>query len=529
MKKTSVFLFALAILTSSIAQIQTNKASIKWGNDFKMKSLMNLDEVVSIDKSGSIVLIKEVKGIFRNNKYHITKVSNDLNHTGIKPLNLQVSGKELELSEIFELNDDIYIFSILVDKTKKTQTLYQHTLNRNNLAASSGKQIKALNYENASRRNTGSFAVIVSEDHSKILVLYYTPYKKGEPEQFGAILFDNDMEIIWENEYTLPYNDENFEINKVIIGNNGQLFLNGTKYTGNKTGFFLRNAKDYSFCILSTDTSGNNFTERPVELKDFYISDLTIGIIPNGDIICSGFTTSRANSTSINGVFYLIVDHQSGEVLIETTKPFDHEFIKEGMTEKQEKKTDKKVAKGKEVSLPNFVFRDIILKEQGGALVIAEQYWMVVVTTTDSKGVPQTIYHYYYNDIIVVSIGCHGQIEWASKIIKRQHSTDDNGFYSSYALAIVQDKLFFIYNDNIDNLLYPKEKMKNFVPRTSKKGVVALCEVDYLGNVTKEMLFSSKEVGLLLVPKLCEQTSENELFLNCKKSSKNKFGILTFK
>jgi hypothetical protein len=529
MKRIVVLVSALLWIVGVHAQKTTDKVSVQWGNEFKMSAKMALNKVVSVKDDEITLLIMELGGVFKDPKYHITKIKNDLNYSVVKPIVLQTSGNELSLLEIFELQDEIYLFSLLVDKSKKSKTLYLHTLNRNNLSVSAGTQIRSLNYDNATRRNMGGFEVVLSQDFSKVLVMYYTPYEKGEPEEFGAMVFDNSMELIWENEYELPYADEKFDVNEVFIGNNGQFFLTGTKYNGNKSSYRFRDAKDYSFVLLSSDMNGDELIESDIELKDYYISDMTASMLPNSDIVCAGFTTSRTLSSNINGVFYVLIDKKTREIDIESTKAFEYEFIKEGMSEKQEKKTDKQKAKGKEVSLPSFVFREIILKENGGALVIAEQYWMEVRTYTDAKGNTHTTYHYFYNDIIAVSIDAQGEIEWASKVIKRQHSTNDGGFYSSYVMAVVENKIYFVFNDNIDNLLFPNEKMKNFAPGSSKKSAVTLCELDPLGNVTKEMLFSGPETGVILIPKLSEQISENEIFIYCKRMKKNKFGMLTFK
>ncbi len=529
MKRIVVFVCALLWNVVAHAQKNTDQVSVQWGNEFKMSAKMVLDKVVSVNDDEITLLIKELGGVFKDPKYHITKIKKDLNYSVVKPILFQYSGEELQFAEIFELGDEIYIFSLRVDKVEKSQTLYLHILNRKNFTVSAGKEIKTLSYDNASRRNMGGFDVVVSQDYSKVLVMYYTPHEKGEPERFGAMVFDNSMELIWENEYELPYPDEKFDINEVFVGNNGQLFLTGTKYDGNKAGFISRDAKNYSFVLLSSDENGDELVESKIELKDFYISDMTASMLPNSDIVCAGFTTSRTLSRNINGVFYILIDNKTREISVESTKEFDYEFIKEGMTEKQEKKADKQKAKGKEVNLPSFTFREIILKENGGALVVAEQYWMEISAYTDAKGNTHTTYHYFYNDIVAVSIDAQGQIEWASKVIKRQHSTNDDGCYSSYALATVGNTIYFVFNDNMENHLFPNEKVKNFAPRSSKKGAVTLCEIDYLGNVTKELLFSGSESGVTLVPKLSEQISTNEMFFYCKLGKKNKFGMLTFK
>lgn len=526
MKKAILSFLAFIVILSASAQTKTDKASVKWGNEFAMGKKMILEKVISATNDQILLLIAEYKGMLGGQKsYHTCAIKNDLNFAPVKELILKTSDKELQFLNIFELNSTIHVFSVLNDKKAKTKTLYLHSLNKQTLIASSGEKITTLDYDEGSRRNSGGFEVILSEDGSKILVFYYTPLIKDEPETFGAIVFDNNMEVLWENIYSLPYNDEFFTLNEIFLGNNGQLFLTGKKYSVKKYG--SPDPKNYNIILLSSSEDGDELLENPIVLNDYYISDITAKMLPNNDIVCSGFTTSKSKSWSVNGVFYILIDHKTREIELTSTKPFEYEFIKEGMTEKQEKKTDKQKAKGKDIELPNFIFKDFIVKENGGALVVAEQYYVIVTSYTDSKGNTHTTYHYYYNDIIAISINPSGEIEWASKIQKYQHSTNDGGFYSSYAMAVIDDKAYFVFNDHIENILSPTNSPRNAYTG-KKKSVVALCELNSSGEVTRELVFPTSEVELMLIPKLCEQISADELFVYCRRIKKNKFGILKF-
>ena len=141
--------------------------------------------------------------------------------------------------------------------------------------------------------------------------------------------------------------------------------------------------------------------------------------------------------------------------------------------------------------------------------MVGEQYKVVeVTTTTTTSGVVSTstivTYHYYYNDIIVVRISNKGDIDWAHKVPKRQHTVNDGGFYSSFIQSEVDDKIYLVYNDNPKNLTEDDPgKYWNFVP--GKESVVMLVQFDAQGNMTKDMLFSSDDSDVILRPKVSNQ------------------------
>jgi hypothetical protein len=122
-----------------------------------------------------------------------------------------------------------------------------------------------------------------------------------------------------------------------------------------------------------------------------------------------------------------------------------------------------------------------------------------------------TVYHCYYNDIIAVKINPQGQIEWAEKVAKTQHTTDDNGFFSSYAMVIAKGRIGFIFNDHPENLAYKGVgRPRNFMGRES---IVMLVTLDQQGRQTRQPIFSSQDAEVITRPKVCEQISNNDVIL----------------
>ncbi len=284
--------------------------------------------------------------------------------------------------------------------------------------------------------------------------------------------------------------------------------------------------------MLAYTDNGDEFTEYKVNLKDKFITDMQIAINDNKDIVCGGFYSDRG-SFSIKGTYYLSVDNESGEIKDQNYKEFGIEFISQFMRgkTKAKKKQKAKKHKAKERELYNYYLDDIVLRADGGALLVAEQYYMRVHTYTtpgpNGSTTTRTTYTYYYNDIIVVNITPEGKIEWAKKIPKRQVTTNDGGFYSSYVMSLSEDKLYFVFNENIRNIKDVKPgKLYNF--SRGKDGVVALVTMNSSGDFKKEILFKTKESNIITRPKVCKQLFNNELLIFGQRGKIQKFAKVTF-
>jgi hypothetical protein len=249
------------------------------------------------------------------------------------------------------------------------------------------------------------------------------------------------------------------------------------------------------------DSSGI-IANHKLELKDKFIRELKLNIDENGDLICGGFYSNEGYRS--DGIFYMNLDAKNFKIKNQSMKPFDLEFIVQGMSDRAKSKTVKKSRKGKEVGLTHVNFRDFIVKENGGALLVGEYIHIYTTTTTNANGFTTTTTHYHYDDIYAISISMNGDIEWAKKIPKMQHTSNDGGFYSSFFTVIYEDVVHFIYNSH--------DRKQNHLKVSSINGK---------GEVKHGNLVSNhKRENLRIRPKSCEQVSKDAfvIFATSRKS-----------
>jgi hypothetical protein len=287
-----------------------------------------------------------------------------------------------------------------------------------------------------------------------------------------------------------------------------------------------RGEQNFSWHIVSYTSSGENSVDYEIKIDQKFITDISFSVTDDGDIVAGGFY-SKIGSYAVDGAYYLMLDSKTKSVKTSSVKEFDIDFITQGMTERQEARAKKKEEKGKDTELYQYDLHDLVKRDDGGLVLIGEQFYITTSTYSDGK-TSYTNYHYHYHDIIIINIDNAGKIEWSQKIPKRQVSTNDGGFYSSYSLAVTNDKLRFIFNDNKNNLTLKKQgDWKNYT-FGDKDGIVALVTIDKNGGVTREALVKDSELEVIIRPKVSNQINDNEVLLFGEKRKKDQFGVVRF-
>ncbi len=532
MKK--IFLLLLMAVCSHflIAQPRPKEVDITWGEKYRASKKTTLSDVVGYDGTG-IYAIKHIsKGFYGLNSYlALEHYDNDMNQTRSVEIELKHNRDELSFEFMLQYNGRLYLFSSFKDQKEKQNFLYVQPINTHSLQQEGAPRLIAkISYEGEKKKNSGSFDYALSADSTKMLIFYNLPHNKKEKERFGLHVFDQGMKEIWNKEITLPYEEELFDVERCKIDNAGNVHLLGMIYS-EKRKVRRKGEVNYKYQVLSYRENGNSLTEYPVEIPDMFLTDMQIAITHHQDIICAGFYSEKGKH-SIKGSYFVKVDGKTKAIKQKSIKEFSADFITQHMSERKAEKTKRKIEKGKDVEMYEYALDELVIREDGGVILVGEQYYVNVVTFTSPgpNGImnTRTTTYYNYNDIIVVNINPTGEIEWAQKIPKLQMTREDGGFFSSYSMAVVHDKMFFVFNDNPKNLSPKAGKSHNFVPGR-KESTVVLVALDRDGNQKKSPLFMSGDAAVVIRPKVCEQISENELVVFGQRKKNQRFAKIQFK
>jgi hypothetical protein len=92
-------------------------------------------------------------------------------------------------------------------------------------------------------------------------------------------------------------------------------------------------------------------------------------------------------------------------------------------------------------------------------------------------------------------------------------------------MAIKGDKLYFLYNENPKNLEVTDPRLLKLV--NIPKSVAVLAEVNSKGEVSRDALFSSKELNKVYMrPQICRQINANEMIIFAINGKNNMWGKL---
>jgi hypothetical protein len=237
----------------------------------------------------------------------------------------------------------------------------------------------------------------------------------------------------------------------------------------------------------------------------------------------------------VEGIFIIRIDTDIDSMVFEGFIPFRKEFISMNFNEKSSLRSRRK--RNREQELYNYKIRDIFTLNDGSLVGSIEQYYIFERSSYDSRtGLTSTIYYYYYDDIIAFKIANNKTFEWQKKINKSQISTNDGGPFSSYSSFTDGSKLYFIFNDNLKNYNEEGEFSQNAgdcypFNLSRRKNIAAITAVDLeSGSLTRNMLFSRKELKSIVVPKMFKlDLLQNRLLLYALIGGKERFGTLKIK
>jgi hypothetical protein len=523
MRKTLALLVCLVSCFTSFSQ--NLDFSVKWGKELDAPRRSSLSDIVGYDASGIYTVKERYRGVLAGgNDYTLEHYDSDFAPTKTMDLEIEEDGNKAEVNFLLHIKSRLYLFYSISDQKEKKNTLFLKEVDKKTLQPKMEKRkVGEIDYKGKSKRNNGDFRFRVSRDSSKVLVFYSLPFEKDEPEAFGFNVLDDKLNSLWEKNVTIPYEDELFDVESFRVDNSGNAYLLGLNYK-DKRKSKRRGLPNYNYEIFAYTDKGKNVKQYPISLEDRFLTDMQIEVLDNKNLVCAGFYSDKG-TFSVRGTYFLVVDPVSKAIKTKSFKEFTLDFITQNMTEKEAKKVAKKEAKGEDTELYEYDLDKLLVGKDGSAMLIGEQYYMRVQTISTGRSTTQ-VYHYYYNDIITVKINPAGQIEWAQKIPKTQHTVNDGGFYSSYTMALLKGKVCFFFNDNPKNLTGDvKGKPANY---NGKQSVVVMVSLDQKGNPTKQPIFNTVDVDVITRPKVCEQISNKEVILFGQRKKNQQFARVTF-
>ena len=521
--------FFLFFAFSTAAQQDIIPAQIEWGPEYSEPNNTYISRIISRVPGGFLALrLKNPSAITAKERVWIEQYTDDMKLKRSEEIDLKYKKKIRDFEDVIAVGDKHYLLTSFNNLAKKKNYLFAQELSGRLQPSRSLTLVGEIASKNKVKE--GNFDTRLSQDSSKLLIYNQLPYERNTPEQFAFRVFDKGMNELWKKNIKLPYNDDVFSVKDYRVDSKGNVYLLGIVYESRGARRSVGGRPAYRYTVLAYTDNGEKKNEYKIDLENRFITDLTFRIGNTGDLILAGFYSER-DADNAKGICYFRIDAESKQVTQNTVKEFDFSFITSDMSNGQIRRAERAEQRGdtsKEAELSSYSLDELILRSDGGAVLVAEQYYVYRDEYQNfNTNRISTTYYYNYNDIIVVNIRPDGEIEWASRIPKRQRTVNDGGYFSSYAMSITRGKLFFIYNDDARNLdANSRSRLFDF---SGSNSVIAISEVDMQGRVKSFPLQNKRDASVYTRPKVCKQNGKRTMAVYGEDGKRYRFGLLTFR
>ncbi|MEZ5015315.1 MAG: hypothetical protein R2794_13590 [Chitinophagales bacterium] len=471
---TAISIFLLSLFAAHTASAQ----NIYISESQKISTELIGYNILGKNKNGDVLIYKKYR--FEDEIDVFDKQMNFKRRKDITMRNL-----DYETVEIFKSGESLYHFYTY----KENKNVY---LSVQRLNAELERKGEPIVIDSSSLRlgtNFSEFKVRSAENNPYFLIYKYE-LSNGRIDKLFSITMDNDMHILQNNEINLPDNMFDPILVKEDITDDGMpvfLFSNDA--------FNCKRDKplpQYAFIFPRT---GNTYVQTDVIDEQFCLDEMNFGLDKtNNNIVAVGFL-KEDNKDYMVGYAFLTIHIGSGAIATQYNYMFTQETLDEIAG----------LAKEKSIrNLPVYQIGNVIARADGGALLIAEYYDKTVENYEYTNFDPYTGYRtsnrqvefYEYDDILLYSIQPDGQPSWNNVIRKKQISREDRGVNSSYSVVNCKDRLYFIFNEDVE-----------------QNSNVLQYEMLPDGTLDRKSIFNANQQEVQIRPSSADQISFNEVII----------------
>jgi hypothetical protein len=522
MKKSFIacFLVTAGLFLTSLETAFSQTATVAWGPTLREPRRTVTSGIVGNDPTGFYTLRSDLSAISLFNRdakamfleRYDTENKLVFSKELIIPAPARANGK-FKFEGLYYLHGQLVLFSSFLNKDTGRNSAFATKVSADGVVENN--MVEVASFGEATKRNSGSFNIILSNDSSKVMVFENLPDERHENERFQFRVLDNSLQILADKTIKLPHLDKDTGLNAFRVDNDGNAYV--LLSTNKKREERKNKEQKFAYRIIGYFRNEDLTKEYEIRIPGRFISDLTFDLDKNKNLLVAGFYADDKKMRA-SGTFFLRVDFDTKAIITQSVKDFTPEFLQLFMSRTK--------AKNENAGVSYMDLDKLIVREDGGVLLVAEQeHWYVVTTNTGRTS--RTDYHYENNDIVFVNISPNGSIDWISRVPKRQHTVNDGGFYNSYSLTIMKDKIYLVYNDNIKNLKFGIDPRKLKIMKRPQKAVTMLVTLDNTGNFSKQALFAARDHKTIVRPAFYMQ-DDKSVIIYSETGRDYRFGNITF-
>lgn len=471
-KQLTLILFTIFLcMETASAQI------VEWSNQQKVKSKTSYTRIIGQNASGIYVMRA------KNSEFTRDVILEKYKSNLALESSIEMDNPYNSYIEKVLLQDD----GLLVISSQRNDSLNKIDLfgYKINASLQVSKQRKLLvQIDESTFKNNSDIQIQPSVNKEYTAILYYTEGAEKNTAVMHLHGFDGSLNGIYTKTVNVAFASDDILVSGFECDNDGNSFVL-VDYP--KEGAKKRKDKEIrDFFLYGYYKTLDKILEYPIAQDSAYIND--IGLVVNNykkNICVAGFY-SDDNSNKVIGSFTYGIDAGSTLVQYKSYEPFQASYTTKIITT---------MLNEAGTFLTDLYIRKLIPRSDGGCIIVAEKYYETRQTYTYyANGFPQTASHTAFNfdEILVVSKNGDGVTQFADFIKKKQTSTNDGGYYSSFVLLNANDKLAFAYNAD-----------------TNEESDVLISTINPLGQMDTKILIKALSYYVNLIPTESKQIASN--------------------
>ena len=561
----------LAILSLSAL---SQKQSITWGEEFKLKKGSTDIHVIHSDKSG--VYLQEthlamksyylIGASFRESA-SLVKVDNNLQEVFRSDFNKELRGKEFY--SFFVFRDKLLLVATDYHRSERSLEVFVSEIDKTS-GEQAGTWKSITSFQKDEKNDEIEFKMMPNSDSTRIILISTVTGK--EKNSYQVQEFDQQLKAVSKPAIiSNEFEAKTYQLEDVVYTSERKIFLVGRIFEyqegKKKKEKFLDFAK---YNIRMYDEKGKLQNEINTNINGKWLTSTKLILEKGKDLILAAFYAKDKKKGGIDGLLIQRINPVTGQVLGTTDKEINNSMISvENGTADEDKNEDEKESKAERAERAklaklkdegegfsrHMTFRNIFYTSDNGLVILAEyvhnypyQYTLYIPGTNGVGGhwTYKTNYSYNCGDIMMCKVDASNQIAWLHVIPKFQSEVEQAGgysdagltfssffinggrpFYGGFGAIQTKNDIRIIFNDNPANanVLNPGQKYSRILNFTkSDCFVVSLDEVT--GKLQRKVLFSNRDIRTAM-PRLGSVIGE-DMFLVGRESSligKTRFAV----
>ncbi len=295
-------------------------------------------------------------------------------------------------------------------------------------------------------------------------------------------VYNSDIEKLWTNSITFPFDDSQYEFNSVKINDAGEVFLFFTVYHTEKRELFDQSGEKTADQVLYYITKDDAVQMAPTFLSNFnkagsfyFVSD------QQGNNYLAGLYQDKEEG-SINYQGFFLTQIKNGTFGEVKEYPFDREIADNYL--KPDKNGEIKPYRG----TANLSIKNIQFGNDGSFTAFFDQSYSYLKCNKDG-----CVTMYVNQNIFISHAKLNGTGDWLIKIPKNQLGMIDSelGYFENYT----PEYSYLLFVDHADNFSLPQDESPK-THQSRRGGIMTVCRIDNkTGELEKKQLFDVNKLN----------------------------------